>query len=702
MFPYDRQRIEKLRKKAMEPTICYDAFYLAFFERWAQNESLEFLETRYADAYCCAFASLRPQIDEDELIVGKSSRLLSGEEARRWQELCASQADALDLRFGQDSHMAVDYELLLREGISGIVRKIQDLLRMETEQQKIRYYDLCIACLKAVASFSESYSACAEKLADACLEPKRRQELRQIAEICRKVPYRPAGSFHEAVQSVHFLTFCLSMDPFRYFSMQQFQLGRPDRYLYPYYRADKAAGILNDETAQTLLDCLAIQIDHRVPRGLSSGYMLGGRDRDSSIVANELTGMGLQVIDDIRLVYPSVGLCWTEGMPQDLLIQACDILSRGRSHPAIFNDDVISKGLTEYGVPEEEAHEYIHSTCVEITPIASSNVWVASPYTNMLQLLLDLLDRDWTSFGELLKALFDRLDESIRRNFETQNRVRLLRSERSINPLLSCFVNDCLAKGVDIERGGARYNWIMPSFVGMANLVDSLEVIRTLIFEKKELSFAALRSALAANFEGCEALRLKLLGGVPKYGNDIDRVDSLFDLLIRHIVAECRKYTPLFDNAHLIPSVFCWIKHEYFGRQTGASPDGRHAGFPLGDGSGPCQGREKNGPTASILSSTKWSHKELIGGVAVNMKFTKSTFTADSCSKAAALIETYLRRGGFEIQLNVVDRETLLRAQADPESYRDLVVRIGGYSDYFVKLSPQMQSDILLRTAHDS
>ena len=701
MYAYDRQRVETLRQAAVEPTICYDGFYLAFFERWAQNEALKTREARYADAYARAFDGLEPVIDEGELIVGKASRPLSAEAAARWEAVRAAQADPMDVRFGQDSHMAVDYDLLLREGTEGIAARVERRLAGETDEQKRAFYRLCVVCLKAVASFSDRYAAHADALAESCDDDGRRRELRGIAAICRQVPRRPARSFHEAVQSVHFLSFCLSMNPYRYFSMQQFQLGRPDRYLYPFYRADRDAGRLTDGDAQTLLDCLAIQINNRVPHGLSSGYMLGGRDGEGRIVANELTEMGMQAVDDIRLVYPSVGLCWTEGMPQTLLDQACTILSHGRSHPAVFNDDVISAGLTAYGVPEDEAHDYIHSTCVEITPVASSNVWVASPYTNMVQLLLDLLDRDWPAFDALTDALLHRLDDSIRRRFEEQNEFRRLRAERTINPLLSCFVNDCLARGVDIEQGGARYNWIMPSFVGMANLADSLEVIRVMIFEKKALTFEALRAMLAADFEGFEAMRLKMLNGVDKYGNDVDRVDGLFTMLVDHIVAECRRYAPLFDGARLIPSVFCWIMHERFGRQTGASPDGRHAGFPLGDGSGPCQGREKNGPTASILSTTKWSHKALIGGVALNMKFSKKTFTADSCAKVAALILTYMRRGGFEIQVNVVDRDTLLKAQANPEAYRDLVVRIGGYSDYFVKLSPQMQAEVLQRTAHE-
>ena len=191
-----------------------------------------------------------------------------------------------------------------------------------------------------------------------------------------------------------------------------------------------------------------------------------------------------------------------------------------------------------------------------------------------------------------------------------------------------------------------------------------------------------------------------ILNHIPKYGNDMDEVDSLFSVFTEFIVAECKKYSGLHSNGNLIPSVFCWVMHERFGRETGATADGRLAGFPLGDGSGPCQGREKSGPTASILSSTKWNHTPFIGGVAVNLKFAKSSLGANSAQTVKALVKTYLERGGFETQINVVDNETLKKAQADPEQYRDLVVRIGGYSDYFVKLSPQMQAELILRTAH--
>lgn len=427
--------------------------------------------------------------------------------------------------------------------------------------------------------------------------------------------------------------------------------------------------------------------------------MVGGRREDGGIVANDLTIMGMQVIDDIRLVYPAVGFCHTEGMPDEYLSFACEVLTHGRSHPAIFNDDVIARGLSAYGVTD--CRSYIHSTCVEITPIGASNVWVASPYTNMAQLLLDCMDEPHDTLDSLLSALFARLDASIKRNFESENAQRAHRALHSINPLLSCFVSDCLSRGQDIEQGGAQYNWIMPSFVGMANLVDSVYAINELIFRQHRMTLPELKAILAADFAGHEALQREILESIPKYGNDIDDVDRYFTRFTEHIVAECRKYTPMFSQGHLIPSVFCWIMHEHFGKETGATPDGRRAGFPLGDGSGPCQGREKHGPTASILSSTKWKHSDMIGGVAVNMKFLKSSLGPRSIDTLTALVKSYLGRGGFEMQINVVDQETLQDARIHPENYQDLVVRIGGYSDYFVRLTDEMQQEVILRTAHE-
>ncbi len=693
-------RIERLRKEALDPVVGFHLWNLRFNRRFLSLDTALPLEERYAQAYASALAQAEVSISPDELIVGKADTPLTEEQLAEFLETTAAIA-AHHCMDGQDSHMAIDYDLVLSQGLCGIMADIDRHLATETDAKKVRFYRSCRACLEAMAAFADRYAQEAATLAAAETDARRKTELAALADICARVPRYPACTFHEAVQAVHFVTFVLSFLPLKH-TFTQYQLGHPDRYLYPYYQADIAAGRLTPDFAQLLLDCLAIQINRRVPHGLSCGYMVGGRDGNGNIVANELTVMGMQVIDDIRLVYPSVGLCYTDGMPDHILDTACTILSHGRSHPAIFNDDVIAAGLKTYGLSEQEAHNYIHSTCVEITPVAASNVWVASPYVNMPQLLLDTLREDYADFESLKAAYFARLDAHIDTTTEDYRRMRRARRDSNINPPLSCFVNDCLEKGVDIEQGGARYNWIMPSFVGVGNAADSLFAVKTALFDEQRVSQAQLRAALADNFENDEALRLYLLNSLPKYGNDDDRVDGFVTEIVDHIVATCRRYPQgVLENSALVPSVFCWIMHERLGSETGATPDGRPQGFPFGDGSGPCQGRERCGPTASVLSSTKWSHKELIGGVAVNMKFAKKTFTADSGRIMRTIIETYLKRGGFEMQINVVDRDTLLAAQQSPEQYRDLVVRIGGYSDYFVTLSPAMQAEVLLRTEHE-
>ncbi len=698
------ERIEKLRLEALDyhyKKQDHELHYL-FFRAKEKLSHLPQIE-QYAEAFYTAFCEMAPRITEGELIVGRSTIPLVPEQKKEWDEKYEAIAEEYFLAtdMGMDSHMAIDYDLVLKEGVNGIIARVEEYIKFCTDKEKLSYYKACKRCLQAVIKHAENYSVAALEMSKTVDDPQTKAELEVISEICKKVPANPAESFYEAVQSTHFITHCITYNPLRRYT-QQFQLGRPDRYLLPYYEKDIKSGKITKEFAQLLLDCFGIKINTRVPSGVSSGYMVGGRDSEGNIVANDLTEMLMRVVDNIRLVYPAVGLCYTEGMPDKYLKIACEILSKGHSHPAIFNDDVIRKGLIHYGIPQEEANNYIHSTCVEITPIAASNVWVASPYTNMAQLLLDIMDREYDSFEELMDTLLALLDERIKNNIDKENEGRVLRKKSTINPLLSSLVNDCLERGLDIDAGGARYNWTMPSFVGMANLVDSLFAIKKLVFEEGKLTIKEYKNILEQNFEGNEALRQHILNNIAKYGNDIDEIDNYFTLLTEHIVEECKKHGGPYSNGNLIPSVFCWIKHEMFGRETIATPDGRLEGFPLGDGSGPCQGREMNGPTASVLSSTKWDHSKFIGGVAVNLKFSKASLGKDSIGTMLAIIKTYLKRGGFETQINVVDNDTLIKAQKNPEQYKDLIVRIGGYSDYFVRLSPQMQAEVILRTTHNA
>ncbi len=719
-------RVARLREHALyhsRPNWCFgERGELLRYRGWIEHRDAPANIVRRARTKAYMLAHARPVIDPDELLVGKPDpRPLSEAEQAEVVMHRATTAKAMPNLGGQASHMAIDYEKLLRLGVSGVQAQIRSLraglnLELPDDLEKDAFYQACLDALDGLLVFSEHYAEEAERQAGQCPDPVRKRELLELARICRKVPRHSAETFHEALQSIHFVTFCLE---------GLYQLGRPDRYLIDLYRRDIQRGTLTPEFAQELIDCLCILFNEYIPKSLAVGLMVGGADAMGRDVTNELTWLFIESIGHTRMIYPGIGLCVTDDTPPALLQRAAELLGEGLSHPALFNDRVITQGLIRYGLPPAEACQYIHSTCVEITPCASSAVWVASPYINLVQLLLDLfgimplelgadgnghlaqagqeagdLTRAFPTYDSLVAAYRARLADKVLQEAVTQNRLQIERHHHGGDPLVSCFVNDCLARGRDVDQGGARYNWIMPSFIGLANLADALTAIRMMVYEERSLTLSELAGALRANFDGRESLRQRLLNRAPKYGNDLEAVDALVTEISGWIQDEVRKHRT-FRGDRFIPSLFCWIMHEREGRITAASPDGRPCGFPLGDGSGPAQGREKKGPTASILSSTKWDHAPFIGGIAVNLKFGKKMFAGDSLAKMLDLTHTFMQRGGFELQINVVDRDTLLKARENPEAYRDLVVRIGGYSDYFVNLPPAMQEEIILRTEHE-
>ena len=697
-------RIEALRERFLSREgvgwASEEMNYL-FLKGWLDNAGEYITSKRYTKARAAVYYGQTPVIGPGELIVGRPNfDAPVSEENREWMRAAQK---LLPRRTGQDSHMAIDYEKLLEKGTSGVRAEIEayksalDTLMNPADIAKETFYDECLIMLDALDALCEKYAAHAESLSESEKDAERRRELRTIAENLRRSPKYPAETFHQALQAVNMITFGLQ---------GLYQMSRPDQYLLPYYRRDIAAGTLTRESALELIDCACLMLSEFTAKGLAVGLMVGGRYPDGRSVVNDLTYLFLESISDVRLSYPGVGLCVTRDTPDDLLCLACRTLADGHTHPALFNDEVIVNGLMRYGLPFEEAVSYIHSTCVEITPIKRSSVWVASPYHNLIAPLLELMgatDEGVCEAGDLeglIEAYQEKLGGCIARSVYDQNRQQMERAAWYTHPLVSCFVDDCLARGCDLDHGGAKYAFIESSFVGMSNLVDALFAIDRLVFKEKAMTLSAFGDILRVNFEGHEPLRQRILNDIPKYGNDIAEIDALFRRMTEWIAEEMTRYRT-WHGSRFIPSMFCWVMHAEIGKSTGASPDGRLAGFPLGDGSGPAQGREHNGPTASILSSTSWPHEPFIGGIAVNLKFAKRLFSGESLQKLMGLVRVYFERGGFELQINVIDREKLLAAQRDPEAYRDLVVRIGGYSDYFTNLSPQMQQEVLLRTEHE-
>jgi pyruvate-formate lyase len=740
-------RVQRLRAHVLDLASPGAAPELALLSAraWAESAGEPWTVVRRARETAAILRGITPVIDPGELLVGKyCDRPLTADEREELAHYREWADPARPPVLGQRAHMAIDYDKLLQLGADGVRQQIEayrerlDLARPADVEQDA-FYRACTIALDALLACAGRYADLAEAQAEDEPDPQRGEELREIARACRRVPAFPARTFREAMQAIHFVTFCLCAGQ----RMHLFQLGRPDRYLLPYYRRDLAEGRTTPEEALELIDCLALLLSEYTPRSLAVGWMLGGRDAAGSDVCNELTALFLRSIGHVRLAYPCVGLCWTPDTPPEIRSLAAGLMAEGLGNPAMFNDEVITSGMIGAGLPPAEACLYQHSTCVEITPIASSNVYVASPYINLLQCLHDVLGvpgvgpsaiaadmplpptsgsshperseepvlseakesllspgtTSLSSFESLLDAYYARLREAIREGVIAQNTAQATRRYNGGFPLLSCFVNDCLARGKDIDHGGARHNWIEPSFVGLSNLVDSLAAIRQFVYEERSLSMQDLAEAMRSDFEGKEELRLMLLHRAPKYGNDDAQVDDLAVEITGWIRREVRRYETYLGGAYH-SGFFCWIQHERLGRLTAASADGRRAGFPLGDGSGPAQGRERLGPTAAVLSATKWAHAPHLGGIAVNLKFSRPRDATHFQERLMEIVETYLQRGGFEVQVNVVDRATLLAAQAQPEQYRDLVVRIGGYSDYFVGLSSEMQQEIILRTEH--
>ncbi len=603
---------------------------------------------------------------------------------------------------GQTGHCELDLSRLFAVGVAGLREDIAARLSAASGEQKDAYQSFLYALDGFSTMIEHAHALVQGKMEEA--DAARREELAEMAESLARVAHEPPATFRDAIQLLWLVDFAVMVGE----GVGLVVPGHIDRTLRPFYEADQAAGRITRDKALVLVESLYLLINELIPDGLAMSVMVGGRDAAGTDVTNELSYLGLEAVRRTKLIYPTVGICWHEGTPRDLTALAIELIGKGYSTPAFFGDETIQRGLKELGAPPEQACNYINSTCVEITPVGASNVWVASPYFPLCQYLLEEIAEQVTSgapaatFEAFVERYHERLARHIAEAATEENRSREHRRVRGRKPLQSVFTRDCIARGKDVDDGGAVYNWVECSFVGLANLADSMNVIREEVYRGQQLTLAEMKALLDANFAGSEPIRIRFLQTHAKYGNDSPEVDALVQDTVNRCVAACAEQTMLPDGSPFVPGSFCWVMHEFLGRKCGATPDGRQAGFPFADGCGPAQGRERTGPTAAVLSTTSWNQAPFIGGAAYNMKFNQSLFQdAEAHHRLGDLVTTFLRRGGFETQINVVDKDVLRKAQESPEHYRDLLVRIGGYCDYFTRLSPEMQAEILLRTEFD-
>lgn len=642
------------------------------------------------------------EIDDDELLAGRLAALPETERREcevANQHLNQNYADWFPP--GITGHCELDYSRLFQIGICGLQQEIKNRQTCTTSETQIVYQSFRLA-LEGLAQLALNAASTVEKaIPDAA--PSRKTELQEISASCRRIAQQPPATFRDALQLLWFTILATGFAE----HATLVSPGHLDRTLRPFYEADLAARRLTRPDALVLLESLYLLINDYIPDGLAISVMVGGRDAAGNDITNDLSYLCLEALRRTQLVYPTVGVCWHTQTPEDLTWLAVELIAAGYPNPAFFGDETIQRGLREYGV-QAEACAYVNSTCVEITPCGASNVWVASPYIPLAKILLDEIEAQVQTgltaenYPDFWQAYCRRLAQHITRAVANENQSRRTRQQFGGKPLQSVLTRDCLERGFDIDNGGARYNWVECSFVGIANLVDSLLVVERAVFKEKRLSLPELHALLQNNFANNQAERLRLLNAYPKYGNGHPEVDLRVTEIVEFAKTECARHKIVPDDSHFIPGAFCWIMHEQLGRVCGATPDGRLAGFPFADGCGGAQGREKLGPTAAIASVTSWNAATLIGGAAFNMKFNANLFRSpESVHRLRDLIVTFLKRGGFEIQVNVLRPDTLQQAIKNPEAFTDLVVRIGGYTDYFTRLSPEMQQELLLRTFYE-
>jgi len=387
----------------------------------------------------------------------------------------------------------------------------------------------------------------------------------------------------------------------------------------------------------------------------------------------------------------------------------------GLSHPAFYNDRVIIAGLERAGVAPEDARRYINCTCTEMTTEGCSGIWVVAEYMNFAKCLERVFNdgRDpmgadepgprtgsldqLKNFEDFVAALKKQLDHTIRGNCMRMNHFARLRMASGSYPVLSSFVNDCIESGKDVDEGGARYKFFYPQLVGLATVTDSLVAVRELVYGKKALSLAEFRDALRDNFRSREPLRQRIINDLPKYGTDDPEADDIAVDLFNHYVAEVEKYrNPYGFSYHA--GFLSWVMHGRLGQVTGATPDGRLAGEALSDSFAAAQGRARQGPTGICASVEKFGMTRAIGAVVVNLTFDAGSVAPPKGPEAlAALVRSHFSRGGFQVQVTSVRREDLIAARERPEDYADLKVRVGGFSEYFVRLDHGLQDKMIQR-----
>lgn len=579
----------------------------------------------------------------------------------------------------------------------------------------------------AIIFFANRHAITLTNLAGKEKNETRKQELLEMARICRKVPANAPETFHEMLQHYWFihLGVITEVNPW-----DSFNPGRLDQHLYPFYKQEIEKGSLTKESATELLQAFWVKFNnHPAPPKMgvtaleSNTYTdfalinLGGVKEDGSDAVNELTYIILDVIEEMRILQPSSMVQLSKKNPDEFIERAIKITKTGFGQPSIFNTDAIVKELVNQGKDLIDARNGGASGCVE-TGAFGTESYILTGYFNLNKILEITLNngidpktgkeiglqtgdpRSFKSIDQLLEAYKKQLNYFADIKLNGNNIIEKLFAENIPVPFLSLIIEDCISNGVDYNAGGARYNTSYIQGVGLGSVTDNLTSIKYNVFDKKNVTMDELLNAMGANFEGYEQLRHDLIYETPKYGNDDDYADQ-HAVDVFNIFYDAINGKPTYRGGKYRINMLPTTSHVYFGSVMKATPDGRKEFEPLSEGISPFQGADKKGPTAVLKSAAKIDHIKT-GGTLLNQKFSPSFFKDDqSITKLGHLVRSYFRMDGHHIQFNVVSAKTLRDAQKHPEKYNDLIVRVAGYSDYFNDLGEDLQNEIIRRTEHE-
>ena len=696
-------------------------------------DDLEALDSREKVSF--AVSDETRKLHEDEIIPywgGRTLRdLIFREMTPEWKAAYEAGVFTEFMEQRAPGHTVLD-DKIYRKGFLDLIAEIQDSLEgldflndpeAYARQEELRAMEIAA---EALILYARRHALKAREMAEGESDSKRKTELLRIAQVCEHVPAHPPRDFWEAVQAYWFVHVGVITE---LNTWDAFNPGHLDQHLEPFYAQGLEGGTLTREFAEELLQCLWVKFNnHPAPPKVgitaeeSATYTdfaqinTGGLRADGSDAVNDVTYLILDVIHEMRLLQPSSSVQLSKKNPDRFLRRAGRIIATGFGQPSLFNSDLIVQELVRQGKSVEDARAGGSSGCVEVGAFGKEN-YNLTGYFNLPKVLELTLHRGtdprtgkrigidtgdplaWGGFEELMEAFRSQLGHLIDVKVRGNNVIERLWAEHIPTPFLSLLIDDCIKTGRDYHDGGARYNTSYIQGVGLGTITDALTALKLHVFEKGAFSVDALLGALADDFQGHEKLRLSLLERTPKYGNDDDYADEVMREVFEAYF-EAVDGRPNTKGGRYRINLLPTTVHVYFGSVVLASPDGRKAGRPLSEGISPVQGMDRKGPTAVLKSAAKMDHART-GGTLLNQKLAPGLLdTEEGLEKWVHLVRSYFRMDGHHIQFNVVDADTLRAAQANPDEYRDLIVRVAGYSDYFCDLGETLQEEIIARTEH--